>query len=182
MYPFIRFALAVARARRLPPLAMGEAHVSTHICLPWDLDLWKELNNGRTLTLYDLGRFPLFIRSGLLGAMRRRGWSGAVAGCSVRYRKRVRGFDRVTMTSAILGFDARFVYINQTMWRDGEATSNALYRIAVTDRNGIVPPADVALEIGVSTDPPPMPDWVNAWIEAEAARQWPPDHLDKSLA
>lgn len=182
MYPFIRFALAVAKARKQPRLAMGQPHVSTHICMPWDLDLWKELNNGRTLTLYDLGRFPLFIRSGMLGAMRRRGWTGAVAGCSVRYRKRVRGFDRITMTSAILGWDARFVYINQTMWKGQDATSNALYRVAVTDHNGIVATAEIAAEIGVDPTSPPLPNWVQAWIDAEAQRQWPPDQMDKLLA
>lgn len=175
MYPFFRFAWAVWRARHLPPLGIGQAHVSHHVIMPWDLDLWRELNNGRTLTIYDLGRFPLFIRSGIIGAMRKRGWGGTVAGVSVRYRRRVRGFDRVRMVSRVLGFDDRFVYIDQSMWRGAEAVSNALYRVAITGPDGIVPPELLAAETGQATVSPPLPDWVRAWIAAEAQRQWPPD-------
>ena len=59
MYPFIRLAKDIFINARATPLDMGETHVSHHICWPWDLDLWWELNNGRTLTIYDLGRIPL---------------------------------------------------------------------------------------------------------------------------
>ena len=59
MYPFLRLGLEVLRARRAPPLPIDGVHVSHHTCWPWDLDPWGELNNGRTLTLYDLGRVPL---------------------------------------------------------------------------------------------------------------------------
>lgn len=46
-----------------------------------------ELNNGRTLTLYDLGRVPLGIRTGLAATVQRMGWGMAIAGNSTRYRK-----------------------------------------------------------------------------------------------
>ena len=55
------------RRRRLPPLPVLGTHVSHHRCWPWDLDPWVELNNGRTLTLYDLGRIPMAQRTGLIG-------------------------------------------------------------------------------------------------------------------
>ena len=58
MYPFLRMFKEMARASRMPPLGLFDTHVSHHLCWPWDLDPWVELNNGRTLTLYDLGRLP----------------------------------------------------------------------------------------------------------------------------
>ena len=57
MYPFVRLAWQFFLYRKASPLGVGEIHESLHYCLPWDLDLWMELNNGRALTLYDMGRF-----------------------------------------------------------------------------------------------------------------------------
>ncbi len=174
MYPVVRFALAMARARRQGPLAPGEWHVSRHLCWPWDLDPWGELNNGLALTLYDLGRIPMFQRIGLIAALRRRGWSVAIAGSSLRYRRRVRAFHRVTLASRVAGRDPRFLYVEQSMWRRGEAVSAGLFRVAVTSAAGIVPTAEVAAEIGPIPGPETLPRWIRAWIEAEAARPWPP--------
>ena len=80
MYPLIRFAREVMAARRAPRLPPMGAHVSTHRVWPWDLDPWWELNNGRTLTLYDLGRIPMAIRLGITETLRRRGIDAAASG------------------------------------------------------------------------------------------------------
>jgi acyl-CoA thioesterase FadM len=176
MYPFFRLIKESAIARRQPPLSLMGAHLSRHICWPWDLDLWAELNNGRTLTLYDLGRIPLAIRTGLVAVLRREGWGLTVAGTVVRYRRRVRMFDRFTIRSRVIGWDARFVYIEQGMFRpDGTCTSHAVFRTAVTDADGIVGPARILSALGSPDVPsPPLPDWIETWTRAEDARPWPP--------
>jgi acyl-CoA thioesterase FadM len=176
MYPVIRLAWQLWRHRNDPPLPLTGTHVSHHLCLPWDIDLWRELNNGRTLTLYDLGRIPLAGRVGLIGVLRRQRWGLAIAGASVRYRRRVRMFDRVEMRSRLVTWDARFMYLEQSMWRrDGECASHILYRAAVTGKDGIVPPDRVLEALGRSGHAaPPAPEWVEAWARADAARPWPP--------
>ena len=174
MYPFLRAFKAMAEARRQPPLGLFDTHVSQHICWPWDLDPWMELNNGRTLTLYDLGRLPLSRRTGVERILRERRWGLTVAGSSVRYRRRVTMFTRLTMHSRVLGWDDRFIYMDQSMWRGEECTSQALIRSALVSKGGMVPPSDLALAYGVSPDSPALPDWVQAWVQAEATRPWPP--------
>ena len=84
MYPFLRMFKEMARARRMPELGLFDTHVSHHICWPWDLDPWVELNNGRTLTLYDLGRLPLGSRTGIHRHLIANRWGMTVAGSSVR--------------------------------------------------------------------------------------------------
>ncbi len=176
MYPFIRMIKELAVNRGAPPLPLTGTHVSHHICWPWDIDLWLELNNGRSLTLYDLGRIPLAGRVGLIATLRRNRWSLTMAGVSVRWRQRVRPFERVEMRSRCVGWDNRFVYLEQSMWkRDGTCASQALYRSAVTGKSGIVPPADVIAALGHDGTSPALPDWVGAWISADAARPWPPE-------
>lgn len=175
MYPIIRFAHQVLKYRNAPRLAPGEVHVSHHICWPWDLDPWMELNNGRTLTIFDLGRIPLAQRSGLVDMLRREKWGLTVAGSVVRYRRRVQVFDKVEMRSRLLSWDKRFLYLEQTMWKsNGDCANHAVYRSAVTDRNGIVTTDRVTQALGIPDAPLPMPEWVSDWIAAEDKRPWPP--------
>ncbi|MCB2128385.1 MAG: acyl-CoA thioesterase [Rhodobacteraceae bacterium] len=174
MYPFVRIAKELFKAARQPRIGLTDTHVSHHLCWPWDIDFWMELNNGRTLTLFDLGRVPMAIRTGLAGALRRNGWGLTVAGSSVRYRRRVRMFDRIEMRSRCVGWDARFLYIEQSMWRGGECANHMILRAAMTSPAGIVPTADVLAALGSHDPSPALPDFVAAWIAADSQRPWPP--------
>jgi len=162
-------------ARRQPKLEFGEIHVSHHICWPWDLDMFLELNNGRTLTLYDLGRFMLAQRGDLIATILRNKWSLAVAGANVRFRKRVTLLQKIEMRSRAVGWDTRFIYLEQSMWNTkGECTSHVLYRTAVVEKGKSVVPARVAEALGINGTSPPLPDWITAWAEADTRRPWPP--------
>lgn len=177
MYPFLRFIREVAAARRAPRLPLLGAHVSTHRCWPWDLDPWVELNNGRTLTLYDLGRIPMAIRLGIVGTLRERGWGFTVAGNTVRYRRRIKAFQRFTQVSRTLGWDKRFIYMEQSIWTRGECCNHMLLRVAIVgggQRSGIVAPAEFMAAMGHPEASPPLPGWVHAWIAADGERPWPP--------
>lgn len=174
MYPFLRLAYALWSVRRAPPMAVTAPYISQHICWPWDLDPWNELNNGRTLTIYDLGRIPMARRMGLDRVLKANGWGLTVAGNTTRYRRRVQVFARLTMRTQCIGWDARFLYIEQSMWKDGDCTSHVLIRSAFTSKAGIVPPARILAAMGQPETSPPLPDWVQAWIAADALRPWPP--------
>lgn len=174
MYPIFRMAKELWLVRRAPPLAILEPHVSQHIVWPWDLDLWRELNNGRTLTLFDLGRIPMAVRMGFEKVAKSRGWGITVAGNSTRYRRRVTVFARLTQISRVAGWDDRFTYIEQSFWRGDECTGHMLLRSAFITKAGIVPPAEVLRALGQQEQSPPLPDWIRAWIDADALRPWPP--------
>jgi acyl-CoA thioesterase FadM len=176
MYPFIRVAFGLWKTRNTPKLGPFATYVSYHRCWPWDIDMWMELNNGRTLTLYDLGRIPLAQVTGLMDMIRNERWGLTMAGVVVRYRRRIRTFERFETRSRLLCWDARFLYIEQSMWKqNGECANHAVYRSAVTDRNGIVPTDRVISAMGLeATQSPDMPVWVKKWLDAEDARPWPP--------
>ena len=174
MFPIVRLAKEFVKFRKAVPLKPGEIHVSEHRCWPWDMDVFMELNNGRALTLYDLGRFVLFRRSGFFSVLQTNKWSMTMAGSTVRYRRRVRAFHKFQMHSGLLGFDNRFIYLHQTMYRHDEALSSVVYRVAVTDSKGIVPAPNAIESLGFQNWNPQMPDWVQNWISAENSREWPP--------
>jgi len=174
MYPVIRMAKELIKHARANPLPLMGVHISHHRCWPWDIDLWRELNNGRTLTLYDLGRIPLANRTGLSRILLKKRWGLTMAGASVRYRSRIQTFARFEMRSRVLGWDDKFFYIEQTMWIGKNCANQILYRSAVTDRNGIVPTQKVADALNYKASTPLLPSWVQAWIDADHQRPWPP--------
>lgn len=175
MFPFVRLVKDMFIASRQPKIGLTEEHVSHHIIWPWDLDAFLELNNGRTLTIYDLGRLSAGVRSGLVDTLKGQKWGLTMAGSSVRYRRRLHAFARVEMRSRGVCWDDKFMYIEQSMWKsDGECASHVLYRAAATDKNGIVTPDRILKAMDEDAISPPMPDWVDAWVQAEAQRPWPP--------
>ena len=175
MYPFMRMGWQFALNRIRGPIGFDETHISRHICTPFDIDFWMEMNNGRILTLYDLGRIPFAARTGLLTVLKENRWGITVAGSTTRYRHRVRLFDRIELHSAALGRDERFLYLMHTMWHNGKAVNSALIRSAVTSQDGIVPTDRVAAAMGVPDWNPDLPEWIKKWIEVENIRSWPPE-------
>ena len=175
MYPFIRSALVLRSESRKPSLGIFDTHRLSMMCLPVDADMFWEMNNGRILTFYDLGRFGLSQRIGLLKAMKARKWGFVVAGSSVRYRARIRPFQRFELRTRLLGWDARFIYNEQAMWRGETACNHALLRTGVTEGGRLVPTDRVADAVGVPKTSPPLPEWAARWTDADAARPWPPE-------
>lgn len=176
MFPIFRLIKDLLKARRMSSIGLTETHVSNHICWPWDLDIWMELNNGRAMTLYDLGRTMQAQRVGLISALRQNRWGMTVAGSSVRFRRRIRGFERFEMRSRAVAWDDKFIYLEQSMWKkNGECASHVMLRTALTDKDGIVSPARVLAAMGRADQQPfEMPDWIDAWRAADAQRPWPP--------
>jgi acyl-CoA thioesterase FadM len=174
MYPFLRMAKELWKFRNAPPLSLLQPHTSTHRVWPQDLDIWNELNNGRTLTLFDLGRIPMSVRMGFKAVAKAKGWGITVAGNSLRYRKRVTLGQKLTQVSRVIGWDARFVYLEQSFWRGEDCTAQMLLRSAFISKAGMVPPSEVLVALGQVQPSPDLPEWVSAWIAADALRPWPP--------
>jgi acyl-CoA thioesterase FadM len=174
MYPYVRMAKELWKYRNAPRLGILDPHISTHRIWPQDLDPWRELNNGRTLTLFDLGRIPMSLRMGFRDVARAHGWGITVAGNSTRYRRRVTLFTKLTQVSRVVGWDDRFTYIEQSFWNGDDCTSHMLLRSAFISKVGIVPPQTVLRALGQPTQSPPLPDWIADWIAADHKRIWPP--------
>lgn len=174
MYPFLRLAKTVLMAKRREPISYRQKSNIQFRCHPWDIDLFNEMNNGRALTLYDLGRIDLAVRMNLDKLLLKNKWALVVAGSSVRYRKRVRMFDKIEMRTQCVGMDSRWIYLEQSMWVKGQPCSSVLIRGGISSQEGLIPTIDLLTALEELPDTRPLPTWVVEWINSEQHRPWPP--------
>lgn len=178
MYPFYRYSKTIVSSiiseRKGKKLTLNDVGEVTFTCNPSDIDNFLEMNNGRVLTLFDLGRTDFAIRSGLGYQLIKNRWSLVVAGSTIQYRKRVRAFDEVTIKTKIVGMQDSWVYIEQSMWVKDVPCSSVLLRTGIT-KNGKVIDTNIVLNaIGMNNHSFPENEFLNAWIEADKLRPWPP--------
>jgi acyl-CoA thioesterase FadM len=175
MYPYLRFARVVFTSPFGPRLTFDSESVLSLRIWPGDIDLFPEVNNGRHLTLMDLGRFDLGLRSRFANVLHRKRWGLTVGGASVRFRRRVPPFRKVRLRTKIVGYDERWLYFHQRIERGGTTCSAALLRVGVTSGGRLVPTRAVLEAADMAGWDPDLPAWVRAWIEADELRPWPPD-------
>ena len=111
--------------------------------LPNDLDINLHMNNGRYLTICDLNRIDLFIRSGLMRAMFKRGWIPVIAEHTMIYKKPLGLFQRYDVKLEVTHRDAKYFYMKHTFSRDERIVAEGTSKGCVYARGvGVVSPAD----------------------------------------
>ncbi|MBT3790838.1 MAG: thioesterase family protein [Alphaproteobacteria bacterium] len=134
---------------------------------PHDLDLNLHANNGRILTISDVGRLDMAFRAGLMVKCIKRGWKPVVASTTVRYRKSLMPFRRYDLQSRVLTWDEKWVYFEHRFVRKGEVAVVIYVRGGFVGRNGVVPPAKINDLMGLNLEAPEHPEWLRQWQLAE---------------
>jgi len=128
--------------------------------LPTDLDTNLHMNNGRYLTLMDLGRMDLTVRTGLWRAMARHRWLPVVAAANVRFRRELRLGAAGTLHTRLLGWDERWFWLEHRIEHEGRVAAVALLRAVFLRGRVSVPPREVALALGIDPESPALPEAV----------------------
>ena len=173
MYPYLKLAATLFRARFRSSLTFPEAG-SLHCRVGFgDIDPFMELNHARQIAYLEMARWDYARRVGFMPMLKQHGWGFSVGGISIRYRRRLTLFKTFEVTTEPLCHDGRWLYLLQEIVRDGEKHSSALVKAGLVSRSGLVPAPEVLEAFGLPGWDPAMPDWVSAWIEAEGQRPWP---------
>lgn len=164
---YLRVMVVVAAAMRGPALQPFDTSRLTFRTMPGDLDLNGHMNNGRYLTLMDLGRMDLCVRTGIHIALIQNRWKPIVASTMVRFRKSLHLGDRFDLVSRMLGWDQRSVYFEQRMERGDEVHAIGVVRGLFAGPEGMVEPERIARIAGFEGPPPALPQTVAAWRDTE---------------
>jgi acyl-CoA thioesterase FadM len=136
---------------------------------PTDVDVLMHMNNGRYLTLMDLGRADAIIRSGVRALLGERDWYPVVASETIRFRESLGLFARFELRTRTLGWDDKSFYLRQLFLRRGRVVAIGIVRVRFLKRSGGTLPAnEVATAILPGLASPALPEYVAMWRSAES--------------
>ncbi len=169
---YLRLVLLLITARLRPAISLWDTCRTRFRVHPGDLDLLMHMNNGRYLTLMDLGRMDLMLRSGYWPAAKAQGWYPVVAGQSITFRRSLMLWDRFEICTRLLGTDERWIYLSQTFHRRGDVVADAVVRACFKRKSGGTVPVQEVLALA---EPMPaervVPQWVLDWSRTSGARE-----------
>jgi acyl-CoA thioesterase FadM len=131
---------------------------------PNDLDFNGHVNNGRFLTLADLGRIDYMLRTGALGFARQHRALPIVADAMAKFRRDLRPFQRFTLESRVIGWDEKWTFLEHRFIVDGRVVGVVAIKGVFRNRDGTLPPALLLQALGAPGEQAPaLPAWVMDW-------------------
>jgi acyl-CoA thioesterase FadM len=132
---------------------------------PSDLDIYKHMNNGVFLTLMDVSRYDLALRSGTWKKWKKLGWYPVVVAETVTFRKSLMPWQSFDIESKVIGWDDQAFYFEQRFVVGNEIYTKAVVKIRFLKRTrGILSPDEVIEGTGGWSEArPQLPEWVKSW-------------------
>lgn len=165
LYLRLIWLIATSRLRRRVPL--WSAHETAFRVWPTDLDLLGHMNNGKYLTIMDLARMDLMLRSGTWKRLTARGWYPVVAGQTITYRRSLEPFRSFRVRTRLIGSDERWIYLEQTFLtgrRGREIAAQAIVRARFLRRSGGTVDVEELYDAAGRPDAElAVPAWVPQW-------------------
>lgn len=162
----IRVGLRPRRA--VPGQDLLDPSITTMRVRPSDLDYYLHVNNGSYLQMMDVARSNFIADLGGFPLLRSTGWYPVVASQTVTYRRSLTLGQRFRISTRVLGWDERVMFLEQVFTRGEDHIARGLVagRFLTRGSGERVRPAQVAELLGASPVSPPLPDDVRAWAEA----------------
>lgn len=173
---WLRMLWLLSTARWRGSLSLpADASSLTFRVWPHDLDLSLHMNNGRYLTLMDLGRLDIMVRSGLWRAVIDNRWTPIASTVTIHFCRELTPFQSFQLETKLLSWDTTFVVMEQTFVfnsgeRRGQIGARGLFKGGLYDRKAraFVPIKTLMATIGVAAESPgPSPE-VAAFLKADA--------------
>ena len=162
MYPVLRLIRVIIKSKLQEKVDFNRNHNECIklMVLPQDIDLFMELNNGRYVTLLDLGRFSYGAKVNMGSFLKKNNWSLTIVGTYNEYRYRLRLFQRFELQTRILGYDEKWFYFFQKIVKDGKTHMASVVKFSYTSKKGLVSPKEVTKVMGIEYEPNQIPDWI----------------------
>lgn len=117
--------------------------------LPNDLDINMHMNNGRYLTICDLSRVDMFIRSGLAKTMLKEKWLPIITEHTMVYKKALKPFQKYIVKMDVTGWDARsFDMVHTFIVGDRVVAEGTSKGVIYSKQEGVIPPERVMETVG----------------------------------
>lgn len=111
--------------------------------LPNDIDINLHMNNGRYLTICDLTRVDMFIRTGLAKIMFKKKWIPVISEHTMKYKKGLNLFQHYEVHMEVSGWDEKAFHMIHTFIAAGRVVAEGTSKGVIVSKNGVVPPVTV---------------------------------------
>lgn len=163
---YFRMLLLYLLPKKPRTLSMWDTSRTAMRVVPTDLDLIGHVNNGKYLTMMDLGRVDLMRRSGFWKQLKKLGWYPVVAGQFITYRRSLKLWQKFEIHTRLLGVDARWIYIEQNFVSRGKLYAHAVIRARFLKRQGgSVEISEIAEAVGGLPENFIVPQWIQDWSD-----------------
>jgi acyl-CoA thioesterase FadM len=152
--------LTVWRRRQVSILEASTLHMAV---MPNDLDFNGHVNNGRFLTLADIGRMDFVLRSGAAKAAFRMRALPIVGDSLAKFRRDLKLFERFDIRTRLIGWDDKWTFMEHRFLRHGRVLGVVVIRGLFKGPQGPISPGDFLQAMGLQVAPPALPDWVQDW-------------------
>lgn len=141
---------------------------------PNDLDSNFHMNNGRYMTVMDLGRLNLILRTGLWRLVMKHKYAPVLGSAQMRFRLPLNPFQLFDLETRVLCWDEKWIYMEQRFLivhgpKAGAVAAIGLIKGSFYDpaRKGTVPMAEILQAVGYTDPSPECPGYLKDWIGAE---------------
>ncbi|OED43187.1 hypothetical protein ACH42_10855 [Endozoicomonas sp. (ex Bugula neritina AB1)] len=111
--------------------------------LPNDLDINMHMNNGRYLTICDLSRVDMFIRTGLAKSMYKEDWIPVISEHTMKYKRPLKPFQKYEVTMEIVSWDDKFFQMEHEFIVNGKVLAEGTSSGCVLSKSGVIAPDQV---------------------------------------
>lgn len=165
MYPWLRLLRTGISLIGAPRIGILETTCVRMRIWPGDLDFNLHVNNGRYLTLADIGRMDWFVRSGTLQLARRQNAIPVVADALAKFRRELRLGQTFEIRTRLLGWDERWGFLEHRFYRDSRVIGVVAVRGVFRGPQGPLDPGTLLSGMNLRMASPPLPDWLTHWHE-----------------
>lgn len=168
---FLRLIRILLPAFYRSKLKFLDTGIVTFRVWPFDLDINRHMTNSRYLSVMDLGRMDLLIRTGLAQVTWKKKWGSVLGAATIRWRKGLKLFQKFEIHTRVVGWDEKWFYLDQKVLSEGHLIAHAIVKAVFVRRGGSIPAIEIVDQIakGDSIVSPALPEAVKHWNASEKA-------------
>lgn len=135
---------------------------------PFDCDLNFHVNNGRYLTMMDLGRIQLTGLNRILWYCVKKGWMPVLGSAKIHFLKGLRPFQAFELKTQLVYWDEKWFYLEQQFYSHGTLYATALVKALFTAKQGKITPQEIITALNFDVPRPSIPGNVEKWRACES--------------
>jgi len=132
-----------------------------------DVDL-SIMNNAAVLTITEMGRIDLIIRTGFLKHAWKNRLYFPLASISAQFRRPLKRFQKFQLKTQLIYWDEKWIYISHRVERDGKTIAVALAKCTVKKRTEVIPFRKIIDELNWQMKNKKRPEMIDRFERGES--------------